>query len=214
MMRSRIALLLALLLIVATCGDEETPLAAGVGGSTTIVDEDGDGLIDDAPEGVNDIFSAEDLQALVDAGMELYLGENPPSLSGSFLADSLLIEYDDLGLEGYLAAYVYAFSEQTDEGEITVAYESIDIDSNDGAAAFITGTEDCFSIFAVFSGFTPADNCTYERASVISGCLDEGNIADFMLGFTMTSLTGECTETLPVGHMRIVAESDGYAYAQ
>ncbi len=212
-MRTRIALLLALLLLVAACGDEETPLAAAVGGSTTIVDEDGDGFIDDAPEGVNDIFSAEDLQALVDAGLDLHLGDEPPSFAGSFLADSLAIRYDDLGLEGYLAAYVYAFSGQTDEGEITVAYESVDIDESDDTAAFIAGTEDCFSIFAVFSGYTPDDDCNYERATVLSGCLDEGNIADFMLGFIMTSLMGECAETLPVGHMRIVAEADGYAYA-
>jgi len=65
----------------------------------------------------------------------------------------------------------------------------------------------------VFSGYTPADDCTYERATVLSGCLDEGNIADFMLGFIMTSLAGECAASLPVGHMRIVAEADGYAYA-
>lgn len=212
MIRSVATILLLLLIALSACGQGEPPIAAlgGGGGSAAVVDGDGDGRIDDAPDGVNDIFSVDDLQALADAGLDLYLGDEPPTVSGSFLADSLAIDYDDLGYSGTLLLHSYTFYNQTDEGGITVGYYSTDIDSDEGTAAYITGADSCFSAFAVFTGYTPEDDCDYERATVISGCLEEGGIADFMFGFIMTATDGDCSQTLPLGHMRIIAEADGF----
>lgn len=197
------------------CGNAEEATLGGGGLSTTDLDGDGDGAIDDVPEGVNDWFTAADLQQLADAGLPIYTGDNPPLVAGSYLADSLQIVKDSLGASGSVTAYTFQFAAQTSAGALLLSYESQDVDSSADNPAFVAGDGDCFSVFTEITGYQATDDCTYRRPSAYSACLDEsGNLIGFAFGFLMKELSGDCSSTMPADSYRVIGESDGAAMRQ
>ncbi|MDP8225256.1 MAG: hypothetical protein P9L99_17985 [Candidatus Lernaella stagnicola] len=206
---------MVLLPVMIGCGDAEQPQVASLGGGNPNdpVDGDGDGNIDEVPDGVNDLFTPEQLEAFRSAGLPLYFGDEPPTVDGGFGADSLQIVYDDLDLSLVIVAYLFEFSEQTAAGRIGIAYQG-GADSSSDNNAFIAGSEGCFSVYADISGYSAVDDCEYRRPTIYSACLEGGHLHPFVFGFVITDTDGDCSQTLPVGHSRIINESDGYAMRQ
>ena len=175
-------------------------------------DDDDGGRIDDVPDDVNDFLDQEDIDKLKNAGLEIYTGDNPPNIEGSYLANSQITVYDDAGQVGYQPAdYIYTFADQTDAGSISHSYDSPDAgDSGSGLGAFISGDGDCFSVFVRVEGSTY--ECDYEMPEIFSGCLNDEGIADFAIGFIMTDKEGfGCDALIEEGQARIIEEEDGLA---
>jgi len=212
-----IFLLPVILLIFATaCGDAESALGSGgltsYGGEESEIDADEDGIIDEAPEEVNDLFTPDDLQAFRDEGLPIFLGLEPVDVTGEYIANTLRIAYDDEGVSGSFDDYVYDLFNQTEQNSIVLSYAGVSGDESLGNSGFIAGNGTCFSIFAIIKDHNDQDNCDYERNSIYSGCIDSsGSISGFAFGFVISNLQGDCTQTLPLGHMRIIEETDGQA---
>jgi hypothetical protein len=210
---AKTAILLAILaLAAAACGPAQPANSALGGGGTETIDGDGDGEPDDVPDGVSDIFTVEELEDLLDAGLPIYTGDEPPSAVGEYIANSLYIRYDPAGLQTSLATYYFAFRDQTDAATIVVDYESPVDDVSVGNGAFIAGESSCFSIFADVHGEMEGGECRYHRPTVYSACLDNtGSLAGFVFGFVMKEHEGECSDILPPDYLRVIEEADGVA---
>ena len=209
------ALMIAALCGLTACGQAQEEAGLGGGGTPQgSLDEDGDGKIDNVPEGVNDLFTPEDLEAFRNAGLAIFTGENPPTAEGNFLTETLQVTYDDFGLDLSISPYLFLFSGQTASGLISVGYEGTTGNISTGNDAYIAGDEACFSIFADISGYSVADECDYRRPTIYSGCFQDGNISGFAFGFVIAATSGDCSETLPEGHHRIIKEADGNAVCQ
>lgn len=201
-------------LLIAACGDAEQGggVVANVADTEEPTDSDGDDLIDGVPTAVNDWFTLEELQLLYKAGLEIYTGDEPPSVEGYYIANTQRITYDSTGASGSLMRYDYWLTDQTTADALQVGYESTDTTDSSESEAYIAGEDNCFSVFTSAEGYNTIDTCTYKRATVYSGCMDStDSIAGFSFGFIMTETEGDCTATLPEGSIRIIKESDGLA---
>lgn len=208
-----ILVLVASALLVLSCGStQEQGGAVGGSSSDEPLDGDGDGTVDDVPDEVNDLFSLEDLNVFREAGMNIHTGATPPTVTGAYLADSLIVSYDDLNMGVGLSSFIYTFKAQTASGSITVDYYD---EAGDGASdnpGFIAGEESCFSVFADIRGYSSTGDCAFRRPTVFSACVnDSGDLVGFAFGFVMADLDGDCLDTLPLGHHRVIKEADGYA---
>jgi len=173
---------------------------------------DDDDTIDDVPDDVNDFLDPEDLEAIEDAGMPVHRGDNPPNVEGSYGLDSLIITYDELGMEGWtIAYYEMTYYDQTSAGAIKNDYEAPDAgDVGTGIGGFISGDDGCFSVYLDIEG--EASGCSYKLPAVHSGCMDSNGIADFYWGFIMKEKSGtNCDALMPEGAVRVIEESDGLA---
>jgi hypothetical protein len=172
------------------------------------------GLIEDVPEDVNDFLTDEDLAKLEAAGMPIYKGDNPPPVDGNYDLNSLVIIYDEYGMEGYpLSEYSWRYYDQRDTGELTCDYASAgQTDVASGLAGYISGENNCFSVFIEFTG--NASGCDYEQPMIQSGCMDDAGIAQFVVGYIMKKKdesSAACQQLMDVGAVRITEESDGMA---
>lgn len=180
-------------------------------------DDGGDdgGDIPDVPDDVNDFLDQEDIDKLEDAGMTIHTGDNPPNVEGTYDLNSLVITYDEIGMEGWPIDYYWIkYYDQTDDGEIKLDYEGAGgTDVGDGLGAFISGDGKCFTVYIDTKG--NASGCDYEMPSLHSGCLETTGIKDFQWGFIMKKKSGEnCDYLMPEGAARIVDETDGMASKQ
>lgn len=185
-------------------------------------EEDGDGdgegdgdEIEDVPDDVNNFLDPEDIEKLEEAGMTIYTGDNPPNVEGTYDLDSLVISYDELGMEGISVGYYWIrYYDQTDDGEIKLDYEGADgSDAGSGLGAFIAGDGKCFSVFVDAEG--DYNGCHYKMPSIHSGCKEPNGIANFQWGFVMKEKSGDnCDLLMPEGAVRIVDETDGMASEQ
>ena len=178
-------------------------------------DNDDNDRINGVPDEVNDFLDPEDLAKLEDAGMQIYPGDNPPNIEGSYLVDSQVIVYDEIGMEGDpVANYIQTYYDQKSDGSIKNSYEAIGIDDTaTGLGAFISGDKDCFSVYVRVDG--SADGCNYASPIIYSGCLADEGIEGFSLGLIMKSKQGDnCDALMPEGAARIIKEQDGLAARQ
>jgi hypothetical protein len=175
------------------------------------VDDDDDDDDNEIPDEVDDFLDDEDIEALEEAGLIIYPGDDPPDIEGSYYLDSIEIAYDDLDLVLNIADYTYTFYGQTNKGKISMDYEAPEVnDQATGVGAFISGRGDCFSIFIGVEG--DANGCEYENPSIISGCLDNDGITGWENGFIMGEKSGDnCEMLVETGHRRIIEESDNLA---
>jgi len=168
------------------------------------------GPIDGVPSEVNNFFGQADLDKLKEAGMNINTGINPPDITGTYLGDTLVISYDDTDATGMsVSRYQYTFYDQTAAGAIKVDYTALDAaDVATGTGGFISGEGTCFSIYLDTKGV--ADTCNYKTPNIISGCLNtSGDITSWQQGLIMTEKEGSCDTLIPVGHRRIISETDG-----
>lgn len=169
--------------------------------------------IEDVPDGVNDILTAEDVAAMQDVGMAIHTGDTPPWIEGEYLLDSLTISYDDVSSAiGAPIIETYIGFQDQDSAAATVNTALHDaISDGTGVGGFVSGSGDCFTVWVRFDGHNFPDDCEYQMAQLFSGCVDDDGIEDLQFGYVLVDRTGPCQETVTVDHRRIMDETDGLA---
>jgi len=198
--------LFAALLLAAGCPESDDGFTTGMGDADTTEEPP------EVPDEVYEFLDVEDLMRLDDAGMPLYYGDDPPNIEGTFLLDSLLIVYDDSGWEGLpILTYWITFADQAEDQRLTCSYECPEAgDVGFGTDGYISGQEDCFSVFIDVSGQT--GGCEYRSLSAYSGCKRPEGIKGFHHGFMMLEKQGEdCDLLVEVDSIRVVEETDDLA---
>jgi hypothetical protein len=159
------------------------------------------------------LYEHEDVIALQEAGMHVYLGNEPPSITGAYMTDSTEIYYDDLDHERDIADdYVFEFHNQDDVGGVRVSYSSqIASDVMTGLYGALYGENDCFTVF-VMNVQGIYEDCSYHTIFLYSGCIGDTGIEGWQNGVVMSEKQGEtCDDLMDVGHRRIIHEADELA---
>lgn len=174
-------------------------------------DKDDDSPDSSVPDEVLAFLDTSHLDDMEAAGLPIYRGSAPPSVAGQYLADSLVVIYDDLDMSPGIYPYTYTFSDQSG-AELQFAATN-GSDNSAGAGAFISGEGECFSVYIDEVGET--GGCTYATPSIYSGCVaGSGDLDGWTYGLIMVEQSGTCSGVIPVGHRRIFEESDGVAERQ
>lgn len=149
------------------------------------------------PAGARDIVSSEILQRMEDAGHEIYEGLHPPSIQGRYrirngflLIDERWEDHTDQWCDqtrDFLA---------TDDPQVYESSNRLQGDcsgSSDGEMFYISGSNECFSLYARES--EDFEGCQRDLIRVFSGCLNRQGIHNFSLAQLVVSQDGEsCSE--------------------
>lgn len=172
------------------------------------------GQISEVPSGVNNFLSARDINSLKTNKFPVYTGFNPPNLSGTYTFDNWTVKYDKMNVfpaGKAINTCDYTFSNQTADGKVDVSY-TCDSDSGSGKGSFVSGANNCFSVYVDQTGNYMS--CNYYMPAVISGCLDSVGIKDLQYAIVMKSKenTTSCKEQMmPVGNLRTITIDDTHA---
>lgn len=172
--------------------------------------------IENVPNPVNEFLSSNDIEEYEKAGMKVYTGNNPPNIEGLYASDSLVIFYDKpfkdaapVGTE--VSSYNHQFYDQKSDGTIKLKRISLEGgDEAEGVGGFISGDNDCFSIFVNVKD--QSDQCSSDQATIYSACKVEAGLEGLQAGFILKKQMGSgCGVVVPVGHLRIITEDDSLA---
>lgn len=172
--------------------------------------------IKDVPDPVNEFLNKFDIEKYEKAGIKVYKGDNPPNIEGSYYFNSLVLFYDEPWDEqgeigDGIVNYNYKFYDQKSDGTINSSYTAESAPSEAvGIGAFISGNENCFTIFVDDKG--RGFSCNTREARLISACKTDKGLEQVKDSFIMKEKEGsDCNELMPVGNLRIITEDDGLA---
>lgn len=159
------------------------------------------------PSEVKAFLSDENLQKLDEAGMNIYTGDNPPNIEGTYIFKDVVIKYDPKGENFPLLTYYYTFKDQSGKtvnfshrSEKTVKGE---VDLAQGRGVFISGEGNCFSVY--LDNDETIGECKFKSAQVFSACKDSKGLIDMDNGTLWTYRGDKCDENeyVPAGYLRI-----------
>lgn len=168
------------------------------------------------PEGVFDIFSEDDLNAVADAGMTLNGGGAAMDVQKNYLIDSLELVYDDDGPTGATFGDIYLrFREQKEDGAIIAEYigDAPGGASESSPAGYISALGNCISAYVDQDAVQ--GECAFRRPTIFSGCLNDVGVVNFQWAQIIKDKTppdsqedSPCLAVPPEGSVRIFEESD------
>src|SRR3989344_3249406 len=168
-------------------------------------------VIKDIPNPVNEFLNNNDIEEYENAGMKIYTGNNPPNVEGLYRSDSLVILYDkpfeDAAPVGTkVSSYNHEFIDQKPDGTVKLLRKSPQgEDIAAGVGGFISGSNNCFSIFVNVKD--QSNQCNINEATIYSACKGEEGLEQLQAGFIVKENKGSgCGKTVPVGHLRIITE--------
>jgi len=185
----------------------------GDGDTDTDTDGDGDGdggTINGVPPQVNDFMNKGDMDALVDAGMNIHRGDTPPDITGTYYANSRYTQYDSTDYFTSFVNATYVYSNQTQAGAIDMSETEEGWGTGTAVGSYISGTGQCFTVWQDYTAYenVSGDDCNYGWPLLVSGCLVSGGISGFQYGFIMKKRDGTCDQLVELGHKRIIYETD------
>ena len=163
------------------------------------------------PAEVKAFLSDENLQKMDEAGMNIYTGDNPPNIEGSYEFKNQIIKYDQAGGGGNIIRLVYKFEGQKDDN--TINFSAIgDKDTKgeqyltEGKGVFISGEGNCFSIYLEKSD--KAGDCDGKSVDIFSACKTNQGLIDMDQGTLWTYRGDKCSEAeaVPAGYLRIFSQ--------
>lgn len=173
-------------------------------------------VIKDVPNPVNEFLSSNDVKEYENVGMKIYTGNNPPQIEGLYKSDSLVIFYDKpfenaAPVGAVVSSYNHKFYDQKSDGTIKVLRQSLQgEDVGAGVGGFISGDNNCFSIFVDVND--KSNQCNTNQATIYSACKIEAGLEGLQAGFILKEQEGsKCGAVVPVGHLRIITEDDDLA---
>ncbi len=159
------------------------------------------------PPEVKSFLSDENLQKMDEAGMNIYTGNNPPNIEGTYVFKDVVIKYDPKGENFPLLTYYYTFKDQSDN---TVNYSSRSEKDNKGEVhltkgkgVFISGESNCFSVY--LDNDDTIGECKHKSGEIFSACKDKKGLVEMDQGTLWTYRGDKCPEDeyVPAGYIRI-----------
>ncbi|WP_116124428.1 hypothetical protein [Lewinella sp. IMCC34183] len=176
---------------------------------------DGDGL---TPE-VRQIVPSEVLDRLVEVGMPIHGGANPPDVTGTFFLSPLILTSssllgDTLPLGTVIDGRYFDFKEQSDDLALSASFGTVPSGGRRADRSFIVGRGCRFTVFSEYLNVNAAGH-PWSNLTVVSGCLTESGIEDAVFTNVLLEdrdqIFGE--GWLP-GQGRLFSDGDGVAERQ
>jgi len=168
----------------------------------------------DLPSQVQDIITDDQLGKLEEGGLIINEGLDPPKIEGIYEGDSLIRTFDSdgHGIGNTITSYYYRIENQTDENTITFSYRTWSgSDQALGIGAFISGSDQSFTLFVEVEGYHPGDDIHYRDVEVYSGTYTAEGIAHWEYGFIRTYKSVDLDLYMDVGDYRGYEEEDDLA---
>lgn len=179
-------------------------------------------LGDDYPVVLNSIVTPQIIDTLKKHGLVINAGTTPPVVNGVYLQSPNRCIYDNVTPGNYgklYTDYEYQFLNQDNSKyTITVNYSNAIVGAGDsgtdGAATYISGKGNLFTIFAEITG--TLNGVTYKELQVLTGELAPSGLKKFQWGFLMVSKTEDPGDhkVAKVGTIRLFEDKDGYSEKQ
>lgn len=165
------------------------------------------------PKPVNTIVSEEIINSMKSLGLTINTGENPPSISGTYLASPFVLKGtnvpSDYAIGTPFADYLATFSNQNNDNlSITLSYTS-STETGTGIGSYISGSGNNFTVFAKTN--SQRSGTTAEVIQVISGTISNTGISNFYYANFMLNNNGDDSNWIGNGTGRILYDSDGFS---
>lgn len=159
------------------------------------------------PNEVKAFLSDENLQKMDESGMNIYTGDNPPNIEGTYIFKDTVIKYDPEGGNFPLVTYYYTFKDQNNN-TVNFTHRSEkdnkgNVDLATGKGVFISGEGNCFSVY--LDNDEEIGECKSKSAQIFSACKDKKGLVDMDEGTLWTYRGNKCSEEdhVPAGYIRI-----------
>ena len=173
------------------------------------------------PTVLNTIVTPAQIDTLKKHGLVINDGTTPPVVNGIYYLspDSCIYDNSSANAGKIFSGYQYQFLNQDNtKYTLTVNYSNAivggDDSGTDGAATYISGNGQYFTVFAQVTG--ELSGVTYKELQVLSGQLITGGVKKFQWSFLMVSKTSDPgnAAVVPVGTIRIFEDGDGTSELQ
>lgn len=159
------------------------------------------------PSEVKAFLSDENLQKMDEAGMNIYTGDNPPNIEGTYIFKNLVVKYDPKGYIFNVIPETFTLKDQkanTVNLAVTGKDETGREYSESGRGVIISGEGNCFSVY-LENSISLGKECKSKSVEIISACKKESGLIDMDEGTIWTDVNNKCTadEHVPAGYIRI-----------
>lgn len=159
------------------------------------------------PSQVKPFLNDENLQKMDEAGMNIYTGNNPPNIEGTYMYKDMVVKYDPEGAKFPLLTYYFTFKDQNNNA-VNFSHRSEKdnkgvVDLAKGKGVFISGEGNCFSVY--LDNDEQAGECKSKSVQIFSACKDKKGLVDMDDGTLWTYMSDKCSkeEFVPAGYIRI-----------
>ena len=173
-------LLFTMLALVFSCSSDDDSL------------EDAGNQFDGSLESVEDFFTPDLVNALVDLGFIINTGGNPPNLEGVFYASPLVLQASSVPndiIGQTFNPYTMTFSNQNLETLMVDFFGDQNVQVDEGFGSFVSGNGNAFSVYLKTT--TTIGNFDAESAIALSGVMTQDGIEDFQVAFLMLDDNGD-----------------------
>lgn len=160
------------------------------------------------PSEVKAFLNDENLLKMDESGMNIYTGDNPPNIEGTYVFKNMIIKYDPNGINYPIVTYNFTFKDQRDDNTVLFSGHSEKdpagrTDLATGKGVFISGEGNCFSVY--LDNDEKTGQCESKSAEIFSACKDKKGLVDMDQGTLWTYMSDKCPkeEYVPAGYIRI-----------
>ncbi|MBI2022020.1 hypothetical protein HYS93_04060 [Candidatus Daviesbacteria bacterium] len=165
--------------------------------------------ISKVPTEVKSFLSDENLQKMDEVGMNIYTGNNPPNVEGTYSFKNQVVKYDPDGGIFHVINLNYSFQNQKNDNSLTYAVKGNDERgeyTEAGKGVIISGEGKCFSVY--LDNSSTQNECQTKSAEIFSACKEANGLVDMDRGTLWTYVSDKCTkeEQVPAGYFRIFTQ--------
>jgi hypothetical protein len=162
-------------------------------------------------EGVPDIITPEDLEAIEELGLEIYEGKTPPDVTGTYFISPLILVKSNFA-DGYkpgdrFSDKTLTFSEQKNDLSIKVDYTQGGSQGT-GLGSFISGKDNKFTVYVPIESTNGYGTCY--MIQVYSGEIEPGGIRNCQFALIMKDKNG-VPNVINNGQGRLFKDGDGFS---
>ncbi|WCO00596.1 hypothetical protein [Psychroserpens ponticola] len=171
---------------------------------------------DGSLESVEEFFTPELVDALLDLGFIINTGDNPPNIEGVYFSSPFILEASTVPSDFVgqsFADYTSEFSNQ-DNGSLTIDFNGMGGNQTDvGFGSFVSGDGNAFSVYLKNTG--TIGTYSADTAIAISGRMTEDGIEDFKLAALMLDDNGDPESVYIENNTgRLIYDSDEFSPRQ
>lgn len=194
----------------------------------SFLDLSGDLGFTGSTEDIQEFLSLEAYQSLIDLGVPINTGSNPPEIEGRYLMSPNALKNTNIPSDPFDIGHIFANKEITftnqNNDDLSIAYFGRQIDANgtqinseSSTESFISGNGDSFTVITRVEGEISGNNGTIftTQGLAISGSISSVGVLNIDYAFVLISKTNDIDdEIIDEGEGRAFEDLDGLAERQ
>ncbi|MEC3908741.1 FISUMP domain-containing protein [Tamlana sp. 2201CG12-4] len=193
------------------CPNTQSETTVDSNGCPITWDDDGDGLSNE----INDLIPKYILDEMINLGMPIHTGNNPPNIENSYLSSPNILFSSNISndLIGRPMSDSRIKFYSQDNSNLTVQVTNEEEGTlTTGLGSFIAGNNNKFTVFAETSSTDVDTGDMAKTVLVYSGTLTTGGIADLHTSYFMIDNNGNPNgKFIENGEGRVIKDSDGFS---